>query len=367
MDKNNNEHGKFNTIKIIARIAVILIVVTVFVYSDRSSVSNKYTDDKSNSSSSKNVGISAETIPLESENTESSKVPTEPVSSDTASENVSSKVPNGSTQLSPQNLKLRVSNDRIHAGALILVDDMNKCHIDGHDYTEAAGLIRSSAYSLRNNDIIVNSVLIPHMNDMFGDFYNHTGSKQLTVVNGYISYDKQFKCYNGTDNSNYVMQLDNSIAKAGYSEHQTGYVIDLGIKSADGIRPYSPEGSYEWIAENCNRYGFITRYQSDKEEITSTGYEPWHLRYVGLAHAAVMKLNNFCLEEYLQYVKNFRYDGQHLTITDSNMNNWEIFYVPANYDDPDNETEIIIPQGVSYSISGDNTEGFIVTVKKVAA
>ncbi|MGN0518851.1 MAG: M15 family metallopeptidase [Acutalibacteraceae bacterium] len=366
MDKSNNENGKFNTVKIITRIVVILIVIAVFIYSDRSSVSSKYVNDKSNSSSSKNVGISAETIPLESAGNESNKPPSDSVSSNSASENVSSKVPDSNTQLSPQNLKLRVSNDRIHAGALILVDDMNKCNIDGHDYTEASGQIKST-YSLRNKDIIVNSVIIPHMNDMFDDFYKHTGSKQLTIVNGYISYDKQFKCYNGTDNSNYVMQLDNEIAKAGYSEHQTGYVIDLGIKTADGIKPYSPDGAYKWIADNCSRYGFITRYESDKEDITSTGYEPWHLRYVGLAHAAVMKLNNFCLEEYLNYVKNFSYEGQHLTITDADMNNWEIFYVPANYDDPDNETEIIIPQGVSYSISGNNTDGFIVTVKKIAA
>ena len=54
----------------------------------------------------------------------------------------------------------------------------------------------------------------------------------------------------------------------------------------------------KWIAENCWNYGFIIRYQKDKEDITEIIYEPWHLRYVGVQIAQYMHENNLCLEEF---------------------------------------------------------------------
>ena len=39
---------------------------------------------------------------------------------------------------------------------------------------------------------------------------------------------------------------------------------------------------------------------ADKEDITRIEYEPWHIRYVGVNHAAYMYLHNLCLEEYVE-------------------------------------------------------------------
>ena len=41
------------------------------------------------------------------------------------------------------------------------------------------------------------------------------------------------------------------------------------------------------------------RYPKDKEDITGIGYEPWHFRYVGKAHAGAIYKDGLCLEEYL--------------------------------------------------------------------
>lgn len=41
------------------------------------------------------------------------------------------------------------------------------------------------------------------------------------------------------------------------------------------------------------------RYPKDKEDITQYGYEPWHFRYVGKAHAQEIYEQGICLEEYL--------------------------------------------------------------------
>ncbi len=38
-------------------------------------------------------------------------------------------------------------------------------------------------------------------------------------------------------------------------------------------------------------------------ELTGIQYEPWHIRYVGLPHSAIMKEKNFVLEEYMDYLK----------------------------------------------------------------
>ncbi|MDN6909595.1 hypothetical protein EXW21_16600, partial [Enterococcus faecium] len=43
------------------------------------------------------------------------------------------------------------------------------------------------------------------------------------------------------------------------------------------------------------------RYPEDKTELTGIQYEPWHIRYVGLPHSAIMKEKNFVLEEYMDW------------------------------------------------------------------
>ncbi len=48
----------------------------------------------------------------------------------------------------------------------------------------------------------------------------------------------------------------------------------------------------------CLEIRFILRYPEDKTELTGIQYEPWHIRYVGLPHSAIMKEKNFVLEEY---------------------------------------------------------------------
>jgi len=56
--------------------------------------------------------------------------------------------------------------------------------------------------------------------------------------------------------------------------------------------------------ENAHKYGFILRYPDGKQSITKVIYEPWHFRYVGKEHAEVIKEKGFCLEEYIEYLKN---------------------------------------------------------------
>ena len=55
----------------------------------------------------------------------------------------------------------------------------------------------------------------------------------------------------------------------------------------------------QWLMAHCAEYGFILRYPVEKSDLTGIGYEPWHYRYVGRAHAGRMEKGKLCLEEYV--------------------------------------------------------------------
>lgn len=80
----------------------------------------------------------------------------------------------------------------------------------------------------------------------------------------------------------------------GTSEHHTGLAVDI----------FGSSGIYDWLEENCWKYGFILRYPDDKIEITGIIYEPWHFRYVGKELAKDIMESGLCLEEYLEMLKN---------------------------------------------------------------
>src|SRR5699024_4721472 len=68
-------------------------------------------------------------------------------------------------------------------------------------------------------------------------------------------------------------------------------------------------GEYAWINENCQDYGWVVRYDQAKAELTGIYDEPWHFRYVGVPHATKMAGLDLCLEENIDYLKDFTFEG----------------------------------------------------------
>lgn len=85
-----------------------------------------------------------------------------------------------------------------------------------------------------------------------------------------------------------------TVAVPGASEHHTGLAFDITVQGT--IFKGTPQQI--WLHKHCWDYGFIVRYQADKEKITGILAEDWHIRYVGIQHSAVMRDENLCLEEY---------------------------------------------------------------------
>jgi len=119
----------------------------------------------------------------------------------------------------------------------------------------------------------------------------------LLVISAYRSYDYQEKLFaNYVDEIGYEKASLGS-AKAGFSEHQTGLVVDLADLTGNYMN-FENTKEFVWMINNAHKYGFILRYPKDKTYITGYKYEPWHYRYVGNNIATYLTKNNLTLEEY---------------------------------------------------------------------
>lgn len=75
-------------------------------------------------------------------------------------------------------------------------------------------------------------------------------------------------------------------APPGYSEHHTGYALDL----ADGHTPkkdityeFAKTPAFQWLKRHANEYGFELSFPENNSQGVS--YEPWHWRFIGSSQA----------------------------------------------------------------------------------
>lgn len=124
---------------------------------------------------------------------------------------------------------------------------------------------------------------------------------ELMVASAYRSFNYQKGLYNGYVKRQGQAEADSQSARPGYSEHQTGFAVDLEPASrkceVEVCFADTPEG--QWLAANAYKYGFVIRYQKDKQAVTGYMYEPWHMRYVGKPLAQELhRQGNPTLEEF---------------------------------------------------------------------
>lgn len=145
-------------------------------------------------------------------------------------------------------------------------------------------------------------------------------------------------------------QADAAVAtKPGASEHQAGLALDICVRYYGGMGFVKTKAG-QFVNSNCWRYGFIIRYPVFGKQETGIGYEPWHIRYVGLPHANIIYNNRLTLEEYidsLEYGVWYQADG---------------YLIARQKLSPDN-TLCIVDGEADIVISPDNMGGYVVTVK----
>jgi zinc D-Ala-D-Ala carboxypeptidase len=106
---------------------------------------------------------------------------------------------------------------------------------------------------------------------------------ELMVASGYRSYNFQVGLYNTYVRQQGQAVADSQSARPGFSEHQTGLAVDVepGSRKCEVETCFGELAEGKWVAANAWKYGFVIRYQENKQSTTGYIYEPWHLRYVG--------------------------------------------------------------------------------------
>jgi D-alanyl-D-alanine carboxypeptidase len=122
----------------------------------------------------------------------------------------------------------------------------------------------------------------------------------MKIISSYRSYSTQVSTYNKWVAQSGQAQADTFSARSGHSEHQTGLAVDLGMP--DGTCNleicFGSTAQGLWLDANAPNYGFVIRYDEDKEPITGYQYEPWHVRYVGVETAKAIVSSGQTLDEY---------------------------------------------------------------------
>ncbi len=128
----------------------------------------------------------------------------------------------------------------------------------------------------------------------------------LIAASGYRSYSRQATIYYNKVQSMGKQRASLLSAPAGASEHQLGLAVDITCKANKQYlnANFAKTDEGKWVTEHCYDYGFILRYKKEWEDVTGYSYEPWHIRYVGLEHAANIKELDIPYEEYVEtYLK----------------------------------------------------------------
>ena len=260
------------------------------------------------------------------------------------------------------NKTVTVGNDKIFSGPLILLGETSLYQRPVEELITRSEMGKLTANKVRNEygfinlsgghtgDFILKDTLLyldidtaEAFRKMMAAYVAETGHKNIWLRNAYY-YDKSED-----------IAATEDINEALLNPHAAGLAVDIQISTENGQLPlknaysgYPAAEYYDWFVSNCHKYGFI--HIGDTNSYSS-------FRYVGVAHATYMANNDLSLEEYLNVIKaNTAQDR--LVISDDFGKEWWVYYV---YYSEEETTEITV-FGDLYSISGNNTDGFVVTI-----
>jgi len=183
----------------------------------------------------------------------------------------------------------------------------------------------------------INEEIVGCFTDLVSAVKQNSG-EELLIVSAYRSKAEQLQT---------IKQEGEKAAEVNASEHLTGLACDVCVRFYGG-NAFLKSRAGRFVNSNCGNYGFIIRYPMLKSGITKIGYEPWHIRYVGLPHSKIIEKARLSLEE---YIKGFKigefYKHENYIIT---RQKGEYFKLPKNFK--------------SAEISCDNTGYYIITIEK---
>lgn len=211
-------------------------------------------------------------------------------------------------------------------GGLMLVNAWHALPYDFSD-TELISIGTTSGFKIQvqDNSVRVFPKAYDALNQAITDAATN-GLQYYIVREAYRSNDVQSKLFTDkmnelSEKKNYtgnllIEQTKKSVNYPGTSEYQTGmsYRLDLYSRdNADGVNDLRLQESEQgkWMTANCWKYGIIFRFPTvdfpttaweDKSYKTGVSTPMNLYRYVGKAHAAAMRIMDYCLEEYVEFL-----------------------------------------------------------------
>lgn len=231
------------------------------------------------------------------------------------------------------------SSDRLSHGLLAISSESSPLSVDNPERMVNLAETHNEYYTVEGGNVMLYDEAAEALNQLMSAYH------MATELDDFVVY--------GTTNT-----PNDSVCPRYFAERSNGYTVDLallGVGSYIGFDGLDEEG---WIVENCARYGFIVRYPEGKSNITGENYCPWHLRYVGRLHAAVMNKKNLCLEEYIDFMKDYKTDVPFTYMVGDTA------YVAYSVESAEDTTTVKIPISGVYEWSGDNRGTYIISYKR---
>ena len=229
----------------------------------------------------------------------------------------------------------------IHSGNLLILDNAHRYQGDpetviirayeGRPKTQTG----SNVYSIVSRgvseelDFRGTSEAVSALNFMMADFYAAKADDNLCITRAYTLASKD--------------TTDAPFTAATTFELEYYYEYPGEIRGIYGVE------KYDWIYANAYKYGFVNIDDSAASEESGSGL----FRYVGVAHATYMKTKKLQLSTYLEQLRSTTPDAPLLTKVGKIT--YASYYLSAN-------GEILVPTEHEYTVSGNNTDGYIITV-----
>ncbi|MDC3138165.1 D-alanyl-D-alanine carboxypeptidase family protein [Prochlorococcus sp. AH-716-I19] len=125
----------------------------------------------------------------------------------------------------------------------------------------------------------------------------------LVFLSGYRSINLQKEIFYSLKSMRNQIAAERARVSAppGYSEHSTGFAIDIGDtykRETDFKVEFENTDAFSWLKENAAKYHFKLSFNKNNKNVD---YEPWHWRYEGSIEALkVFEASN----RYLKKLKN---------------------------------------------------------------
>lgn len=256
-------------------------------------------------------------------------------------------------------IPIEIDSSAIHSGTTILVNGSNEFVFPSDVFAPTMADTKNSDYYVRDRSVCLRTEVTEKLNELMTEYRAVKNKKNIMVFNGYLDYETQ-KSYYDRAVSNYGVDKASMMqAMAGFADAHTGLSVDFRIYVNGEVSDFKGEDESSWIVENAYRYGFIQRFPAGKEVTTGFNASMSKYRYVGIPHSVLIKNNEITLEEYIVRVKAYTYETSHW-YCEFEGSTYEVYYAPAS---KEAKTVVYVPNDKEYTVTGNNVDGFIVTIK----